>query len=162
MRSSSWPERPTKGRPSRSSSRPGASPTSMMSASGLPSAKTRFLAVKRRLQPSNSARQARSSSSDEAVAARLPWQAPPALRRERHRDRAALREPVPGGATAGPLRPDAAPARAGVLRRRLPGCVPVPSGEPVGRLFHERVVRARLRDRRRAAREARACPGSKS
>src|SRR5690554_4842974 len=40
--SSSWPARPTKGRPCSSSSAPGASPISMRSASGSPSANTRF------------------------------------------------------------------------------------------------------------------------
>ena len=37
---SSWPARPTKGSPCRSSSSPGASPTNMMRASGLPTPKT--------------------------------------------------------------------------------------------------------------------------
>ena len=37
MRSSNWPARPTNGRPVRSSSAPGASPTKRMSASGCPS-----------------------------------------------------------------------------------------------------------------------------
>ena len=45
MRSSSLPERPTKGRPSMSSSRPGASPTNITRACGLPSAKTSWVAV---------------------------------------------------------------------------------------------------------------------
>ena len=42
--SSSFPARPTKGRPMRSSSRPGASPMNMMREAGLPSAKTVWVA----------------------------------------------------------------------------------------------------------------------
>src|SRR5215468_9962520 len=52
MRSSSLPERPTNGRPSMSSSRPGASPTNMTRACGLPSAKTSWVAVVRNAHPS--------------------------------------------------------------------------------------------------------------
>ena len=48
MRSSSLPERPTNGRPSRSSSRPGASPTNITRACGLPSANTSWVAVVRK------------------------------------------------------------------------------------------------------------------
>ena len=62
MRSSSLPERPTKARPSRSSSRPGASPTNITRACGLPSANTSWVAVARSAQPSNRARIARRSS----------------------------------------------------------------------------------------------------
>ena len=51
MRSRSWPARPTNGRPIRSSSPPGASPTSMMRAPGAPSAKTSWVAVAFRAQP---------------------------------------------------------------------------------------------------------------
>ena len=75
MRSSRWPERPTKGRPSRSSSRPGASPTSMTRAPGLPSAKTSWVAVCFSLQPSKRPSAARSSSRLAAAraAARAAW-----------------------------------------------------------------------------------------
>ena len=52
MRSSSLPERPTNGRPSMSSSRPGASPTNITRAFGLPSANTSWVAVLRKAQPS--------------------------------------------------------------------------------------------------------------
>ena len=57
--SSNCPAAPTKGRPILSSSRPGASPISMISAAGLPSAKTRLLAVFFKAQPSNASRAAR-------------------------------------------------------------------------------------------------------
>ena len=62
MRSSNLPDRPTNGRPSMSSSRPGASPTSITRASGFPSAKTSRPAVDFSAQPSNLSRMARSSS----------------------------------------------------------------------------------------------------
>ena len=62
MRSSNWPARPTNGRPIRSSSPPGASPTSMMRASGAPSEKTSRVAVAFRPQPSNFSSRSRSSS----------------------------------------------------------------------------------------------------
>ncbi len=62
MRSSNWPERPTKGTPCRSSSAPGASPTSITRPAGLPSAKHRLLAVALRAQPSNAARSVCNSS----------------------------------------------------------------------------------------------------
>jgi hypothetical protein len=68
IRSSNLPDRPTKGRPSMSSSRPGASPTNISRACGLPSAKTSWVAVALRAQPSNRSSTARSSSS---VAARF-------------------------------------------------------------------------------------------
>ena len=44
-RSSSWPDRPTNGSPRRSSSRPGASPTNMRSASGSPTPNTTWVRV---------------------------------------------------------------------------------------------------------------------
>src|SRR5262249_32581148 len=62
MRSSSLPERPTNGSPSMSSSRPGASPTNMTRACGLPSAKTSWVAVARNAQPSKRSSIARSST----------------------------------------------------------------------------------------------------
>ena len=49
------------GQAGESSSRPGASPTNMTRPRGLPSAKTRLVAVKRRLQPSKASSVARSS-----------------------------------------------------------------------------------------------------
>ena len=61
IRSSNWPETPTKGRPSRSSSPPGASPISIRPLSGTPSAKTRLVAVSRSGLASNSAMAARSA-----------------------------------------------------------------------------------------------------
>ena len=69
MRSSNWPEGPTKGLPARSSSAPGPSPTSISPASGLPSANTRLVAVAASGQPSKPARAARSSASVRAAAA---------------------------------------------------------------------------------------------
>src|SRR6266511_6344191 len=46
----SWPEGPTKGRPCRSSWKPGASPTNISSACGLPSPKTTWVRPLCRLQ----------------------------------------------------------------------------------------------------------------
>ena len=69
MRSRSWPARPTKGRPIRSSSAPGASPMIIKGAAGLPSAKTVFVAVRFNGQASNSATSAASASTVSAVAA---------------------------------------------------------------------------------------------
>ena len=69
MRSSNWPARPTNGRPIRSSSPPGASPTSMIRAPGAPSAKTSWVAVAFRPQPSKRSSAARSASSVSAPAA---------------------------------------------------------------------------------------------
>ena len=63
MRSSSLPARPTKGLPWMSSSRPGASPISMMRAASLPRAKHRLFAVRLSAQPSNWATSASSSAS---------------------------------------------------------------------------------------------------
>ena len=63
MRSSSLPARPTKGLPCRSSSRPGASPISMMRAEMLPRAKHRLFAVRLSAQPSNWASSVSSSAS---------------------------------------------------------------------------------------------------
>src|SRR5262249_399416 len=57
------------GRPSRSSSRPGASPTNMMRASGFPSANTSCVAVDFSAQPSNFSISARSASSVGAMRA---------------------------------------------------------------------------------------------
>ena len=70
MRFRSWPDLPTKGSPAMSSSRPGASPTNITSASGLPSPKTSCVAVSRRLQPVKPASASRNSSSVFADAAR--------------------------------------------------------------------------------------------
>ena len=69
MRSSNCPARPTNGRPMRSSSPPGASPTSMIRASGAPSANTSCVAVAFRPQPSKRSSAARNSSSVRAAAA---------------------------------------------------------------------------------------------
>ena len=68
---SSWPLRPTKGSPCRSSSRPGASPMRTRSASGLPAPKTVCL----RPSCSGQAVQGRTSSRSAARAAALspPW-----------------------------------------------------------------------------------------
>ncbi len=73
MRSSSLPERPTNGKPSISSSRPGASPTNITRACGLPSANTSWVAVVRRAQPSKRSRIARNSSR--LAALRAAWRA---------------------------------------------------------------------------------------
>ena len=62
MRSSSCPARPTKGLPCRSSSRPGASPISIMRARSLPRAKHRLFAVRLSEQPSKLATKASSSA----------------------------------------------------------------------------------------------------
>ena len=59
MRSSNWPERPTNGRPCRSSSAPGASPTSISREPGVPSANTSRLAELFSAQPSKRSRMAR-------------------------------------------------------------------------------------------------------
>jgi hypothetical protein len=55
-------ERPMKGFPTRSSSAPGISPTSITRPSGFPSAKTRFLALVLKAQPSKAASRASSSA----------------------------------------------------------------------------------------------------
>ena len=60
--SSSWPARPTKGLPMRSSSRPGASPISITRPSATPSAKTVLVAVRFRAQPSKASSAAFSSA----------------------------------------------------------------------------------------------------
>ncbi len=70
MRSRSWPARPTKGRPIRSSSAPGASPMIMTGAAGLPSAMTVLVAVRFSAQPSNPAIAASSAASVSARAAK--------------------------------------------------------------------------------------------
>ena len=71
IRSSNCPLGPTKGMPLRSSSAPGASPMKMMGACGLPSAKTRWVAVFFNPHPSKFSRVARSSSTLPAAAAAL-------------------------------------------------------------------------------------------
>ena len=83
MRSSSLPERPTNGRPSMSSSRPGASPTNMMRACGLPSENTRRVAVDFSAQPSKFSSSARSASSVGAVRAASRADCDRRLRRRR-------------------------------------------------------------------------------
>src|SRR4051794_15207575 len=69
MRSSSWPLTPTNGLPARSSSAPGASPTNMIRAFGLPSANTRLVAVFLSAQPSKAPSASTSSGSDAAAVA---------------------------------------------------------------------------------------------
>src|SRR5258706_15290428 len=69
MLSSNWPERPTNGSPAISSSRPGASPTNITLACGLPSANTSRFAVRRSAQPSNRSSRSRSASRLVAEAA---------------------------------------------------------------------------------------------
>src|SRR5262249_48174010 len=66
---STSPERPTNGSPAISSSRPGASPTNITLACGLPSANTSRFAVRRRAQPSNRSSRSRSASRLVAEAA---------------------------------------------------------------------------------------------
>src|SRR5579872_4870095 len=61
MRSKSWPLRPTKGRPCRSSSAPGASPMTMSGAPATPSANTVWVAVALRPQPEKARTSASSS-----------------------------------------------------------------------------------------------------
>ena len=68
--SRSFPEGPTKGRPWRSSSAPGPSPTNRIGALELPSVKTRLVAVFLSPQPSKDSRAWRSSSTVSADWAR--------------------------------------------------------------------------------------------
>ena len=67
--SSSCPDAPTKGSPTISSSRPGASPIIISRAPGLPSANTRLLAVCFSAHPSNASKAAFRSAND-VIAAR--------------------------------------------------------------------------------------------
>src|SRR5437763_1644499 len=69
MRSSNCPARPTKGRPMRSSSAPGASPMIMTGAAGLPSRNTVLVAVRFNGQSSKAAISSASASMLSAVAA---------------------------------------------------------------------------------------------
>ena len=69
IRSSNLPERPTNGSPRCPRRGPGASPTNMMRACGLPSANTSRVAVCFSAQPSKFSSSARSASSDGAVRA---------------------------------------------------------------------------------------------
>ncbi len=69
MRSRNWPVGPAKGLPAKSSSDPGASPTSTKPACGLPSENTRFVAVAASGQSVKAATAARNSSRDEAACA---------------------------------------------------------------------------------------------
>ena len=77
-RSSSWPDRPTNGSPRRSSSRPGASPTNIRSASGSPTPKTTWVRVAangQRVHPAASA--ASSASRDPGATAASYCRSPP-------------------------------------------------------------------------------------
>ena len=69
MRSSNCPALPTNGRPIRSSSLPGASPTNMTREPGTPSANTSWVAVRFSAQPSKSAITERSVSRSVAASA---------------------------------------------------------------------------------------------
>ena len=149
------PERPTNGSPSMSSSRPGASPTNISRACGLPSANTSCVAV---------ALAARSPRSGRGWrAARRGW------RRVRAASRAAITAASGGGRRRAPAwrgrrgaiarigaSAGAAPAvarRRGRLRQRP---ARLRRGQPVDRRLADGRVDAGLRDRRRAVR-ARLC-----
>src|SRR5271170_2745085 len=101
MRSSSLPLAPTNGRPSRSSSAPGPSPTTIRAASGLPSANTVLVAVALRAQPSNPLIAASSAARvwHDAASARLS--AAPAIVTGVAPDAAPAPDAVIGAATAG-------------------------------------------------------------
>src|SRR5713226_3569396 len=130
MRSSNCPLRPTKGRPSRSSSAPGASPMIMTDAAGLPSRNTVLVAVRFNGQPSNPATSAPSASIVSA---------PAASRRADCAASASDSASAPGGATTeGATAGDGAGAGAGIAAtgsapaagRRGPG--EAGSGDDIG------------------------------
>ena len=95
IRSSNCPARPTKGRPMRSSSPPGASPTNMTLDPGAPSANTSWVAVLFKAQPSKRSSVDRRVARSGEEAART-WAAPSAtggavsLPRERLVDKSPL------------------------------------------------------------------------
>ena len=132
MRSSSCPERPTKGRPSMSSSRPGASPTSISRPSGLPSENTSDFAVNLRLQPSKRAMLCAQLVERRGARRQLAGEQHLAFVRHRRRQRRGARRA---------LRPRTVPT--GVGARRFASC-----GGAGGRLAR-RPLRCGLRGRAR-------------
>ena len=133
MRSRSWPARPTKGRPIRSSSAPGASPIIMTGADGSPSAKTVLVAVRFRAQPSKPATNAASAAAVSALAASRRADCAPSAGESATAfggDAGTARAPAGccGGATTGA---GAASRTAAGGANRFAGTAPIASSAPI-------------------------------
>src|SRR5262249_2798913 len=130
MRSSNRPARPTNGLPCKSSSRPGASPISMMRAWSLPRAKHRLFAVRFRVQPSKLATKASSSARVETSAPEPRDDALAAFGSTRGEGSTPL---LGVGAGSG--------AGAGFSAKQFTGSSPIASSAPMAR-YHSRSARA--------------------
>jgi hypothetical protein len=133
MRSRSWPARPTKGRPMRSSSAPGASPMIMTGAAGLPSANTVLVAVRFKAQPSQSAINAASAATVSALAAsrRADCAASADESASAFGGATGTGRTAPGGGGASTTGAGAASRTAGDGANRFAGSAPIASSAPI-------------------------------
>jgi hypothetical protein len=133
MRSRSWPARPTKGRPMRSSSAPGASPMIMTGAQGLPSAKTVLVAVRFKAQSSKPATNPASAATVSALAAsrRADCAASAGDSARAFGGAAGTARAADGGGGGATTGADAASWTAGDGAKRFVGSLPIASSAPI-------------------------------